>query len=897
MSSFLRHRPRMARYRPFALGLVLVFSSLQLASAKDVPLTGILLYGTRDKMAYVQVSGFLINGKTELRACSGSAPIEKNAYKNLSRVSLTTIKTLERLSDGSMVAQIGDAAPSCVVPSNFKWDQQNSMTPAELAEKSTYTGDIVGSSDPKQTSLPPIDPGAKLLVGSATDKELAEYSLVDRMPTIAGLQAYLSAYGSSLHAAQARTSLTMLLVKDGNASLAIYQTSRKMPAPDYGTLKLAHDRADQAIAVLPANPSAIALRDAVRGELKIYTDDAAAKLKAFQDAITSGHPGYALLLSARTISDQVAEVDPKYPGEISLAEALNTETHSLETLIQTANRQIASKQYDEAYSTIWKYRSIAEEEPQLARIVTAVYQYHLDKGEGEISSAKWDDAIADLKDAVAINATDEAKTSLEKARTGFLEVQNRAAADKALAISKGRAEDNNTLGAYEVLADLTPDQRLLVSEQMTALQGAYVTAAIKKATELQSAHTPIRGRADEDALRLAYTCLNSADTLSGNPEIGLKMELMADTISKHYVDLANRYLSKPLSSGVGLGWAYLNEATQYRPNLDAIRDAMTTTQAAYQMRARLSVGVQFRDQTSRRDSAGFADQLQQAFATGLETSGLPVRVILPGGAGTLEPNFQFVGEILQHRTIRNVKKETLQSQYRSGTREIPNEAWNKADQVYEGALLDLQHSESEFAVASGKGKKAIDAANADVSTKREAVQQSRGVMNSIARTVSEPILSPYSYTRTTLEVTNIIELAFRTVDLAGATVGEPIRIIKGEQAKKFVILDNINPADTRGLKEIDAMPDENQLMTDVEIEARDTLVKAARERVQELPNRILTQARNKAVYGDLEGAAEFYVLYLNCTPAKNTPERTESMDFLSKSFNIRNTANLRAAAE
>ncbi len=104
---------------------------------------------------------------------------------------------------------------------------------------------------------------------------------------------------------------------------------------------------------------------------------------------------------------------------------------------------------------------------------------------------------------------------------------------------------------------------------------------------------------------------------------------MADSISGYYIDLAKKYLNKPLSSGVGLGWSYLNEASQYRPNLDTIRDLMTTSNASYQMRAKLSIGVLFRDQTSRRDSAGFADQLQQAFATGLETSGLQLKSSFP----------------------------------------------------------------------------------------------------------------------------------------------------------------------------------------------------------------------------------------------------------------------------
>jgi hypothetical protein len=398
-------------------------------------------------------------------------------------------------------------------------------------------------------------------------------------------------------------------------------------------------------------------------------------------------------------------------------------------------------------------------------------------------------------------------------------------------------------------------------------------------------------------MRLAYDYLERAEKLTDDPEIKAKLDLMASTIADYYVEVAKKYLTKPLSSGVGLGWAFLNEANHYQPNMSAVRDAMTTNNAAYQMRARLSVSVLFRDQTSRRDSAGFADQLQQAFATGLETSGLPVRVILPGAGGTLEPNFQFVGDILQHRPIRTVKKDTLQSQYRSGLREIPNDAWNKADQQYEAAELELQKAQNALNTAHAKNnKKQIELAEKDFAATEATVQSARSAMNAIPKTIGEDVISPYNYTRTTLELANVVELSFRTIDSSGATLGDPIHVMKGEKATKFVILDNIKPDDTKGLKEIDTQPDESQLMTDVEIEARDTIVKKASERVQELPSRILAQARAKVAANDLDGAGEAYVLYLNCTNATVTPERTEALSFLNKNFNIRNTVDLRAGA-
>ncbi len=868
------------------------------AHAKDVPVTGILIYGDSGKLAYVQVTGLLVNGKTEMRACTGSGPIEKSAYKNFPKVNLETLTTLERLPDGSLAAKVGDAAPSCIVPGNFKWDKDNSLPQAALVEKSTFTGQVVGTSAPGQTALPPFAAGVKFVFGNASDKEFAEYALADRAKSIDQWQSFLTQFPAGAHLAPAKVALSALLLADGNQKLDRYQATRSSAAPAFDALKDAHDRADQALDLQVSNDAAAKLRDAVRVEMKTLCDSASADLKDFQTAMANRTTGYPLLVRAKDLSDHVSAIDSKYAAGITLASSVGAETHALDTVAQTATAQDTSKQYDAAYTTIAKYLSFAGEDPRLKQVVAADYKYHFDKGNAEGAANDWASAVDDLKRATEITGNDEAKAALISAQSSLLIAENKAAADKALAISKQRATDNDTIGAYEVLANLNDGQRLLVKDDMDALKDAYVTAATAKANELQLAHTPINGRADEDAIRQAYDYMLRASKLSTDTDISLKLELMAETISNYYVGVAGKYLNKPLSSGVGLGWSYLNEALQYRPNLDVVRDAMTSNTAAYQMRSRLSIGVVFRDQTSRRDSAGFADQLQQAFATGLETSGLPVKVVLPGAAGSLEPNFQFVGEILQHRAIRDSKVETLQSKYRSGSHEIPNEAWNKADQAYEATLLDLQKAQGALTAAQAKNnKKVIDSADKDVLTAQDAVQKARATMNSIPKTITNDVISPYNYTRTTLSVTNIVELSFRILDSAGNLIGEPIHVMKGDQPRKFVILDNIKPDDTQGVKEIDTRPDETQLMTDVEIEARDTMVNAARDKVQELPLKILAQARAKATSNDLDSAGEAYVLYLNCTPANAAPERAEAVKFLYDNFNIRNTGNLRASAQ
>ncbi len=107
-----------------------------------------------------------------------------------------------------------------------------------------------------------------------------------------------------------------------------------------------------------------------------------------------------------------------------------------------------------------------------------------------------------------------------------------------------------------------------------------------------------------------------------------------------------------------------------------------------------------------------------------------------------------MGEILQHRPIRNAKKETLQSQYRSGSREIPNEAWNKADQEYEAANLNLQKAQSSLTAAQVKNnKKLMEESDKSVTAAQATVQDARGKMNSIPKTLSESVINPYNYTR------------------------------------------------------------------------------------------------------------------------------------------------------
>jgi hypothetical protein len=300
------------------------------------------------------------------------------------------------------------------------------------------------------------------------------------------------------------------------------------------------------------------------------------------------------------------------------------------------------------------------------------------------------------------------------------------------------------------------------------------------------------------------------------------------------------------------------------------------------------VGVVLRDQTSRRESVGFADQLADAIATGLDSSGLPVKVVrqVKDSPDVIQPNFLLVGEILQHRVVKDVNLETLQSKYRAGTREVKNDAWVEANTAYEAAQQQLATAQRTLADAQAqRNKKQIAAATDAVTAAQKQADDARHKMETTEQSRIQSVVAPYNYTRKSIDLTGVIELAFRITDQAGNVVATSTPVRK-DNRKTFVVLENVKPEDTEGVKEQGTDPDETQFLTDLEIQARDELVKSVREKALLLPAKILEMARSRAQQNDLDGAAEAYIAYLNSTPDNGSAERDEAAKFLHDRFNV-----------
>jgi hypothetical protein len=147
------------------------------------------------------------------------------------------------------------------------------------------------------------------------------------------------------------------------------------------------------------------------------------------------------------------------------------------------------------------------------------------------------------------------------------------------------------------------------------------------------------------------------------------------------------------------------------------------------------------------------------------------------------------------------------------------------------------------------------------------------------------VLEPYNYTKKTIDVTAVVELAFRLTDPSGNLI-DSTPSIQREDHKTYVVLENVKPEDTEGVKALNTPPDEVQFVTDLELQARDALVKSIAEKAGRLPEKLLQQARQRSQQQDIDGAAAEYIVFLNSTPDNGSPERAEAAAFLRDHFNL-----------
>ena len=307
---------------------------------------------------------------------------------------------------------------------------------------------------------------------------------------------------------------------------------------------------------------------------------------------------------------------------------------------------------------------------------------------------------------------------------------------------------------------------------------------------------------------------------------------------------------------------------------------------AHAMRSKLSIRVQFRDQTSQRDSQGVAGQLENAIVTGLESSGVPVKVVRAGEATAVEPDYELDGDVLDHHLSVVPTIEPAQSEYRAGEEQVPSEVWNKANRVYESAQDELKTAQADLegAQARGKGGKIKEAKEA-VEAAQKKVEDAHVALDSTPKTLTKDVIRPYTYHKKTIEITGVIKLQFRISD----SLSEPrtdLVPVSREEHKKDILLEDVKPEDTMGVQSAGTVTDPAEFMTSLENSARDELIAAVRKKVDILPGKIYQKAVDREKESDLDGAGEAYLRFLNLTKQDNSIQRVHARQFLMENFNM-----------
>lgn len=873
--------------------VVLAVPALQFTSpiqAKTAGLNAIEIYPDPNGQSFEQLADFVLNGKNEVYPCGGATSFDKSAYHKLNKVGLGPGMVLERDSKGVLMLTFGADAPYCVVPGNIKFEGSAPLSASDLADRALVEGRVLPGGDPLQTQIAPIKPGVKLVFVAAPDQEFAEFLRAERASGIRPWKDFLDKNGSGAHATAARKALAALYVPMGDAGLNAYDRSKGGNDPDYAKLKEARQMADLALAQVSDDAATVELNKKIHDRVLTIAAQSKEKLNLYEQAFKSQLAGYVNLPTAEKLADGAYIVEPATREAADVESQSKQARAAFDKILHDNEAQLAGGHTDEAVEIIAAIKAFAPENKKIADDLQAITDHYIAHAKKLEEASDWAGAATDLEKASAVVPSPETAALLSEARKEALIAANKAAAEAAIEKSKTAETAGDAIASYEVLDDLPPDQRALAVDRIESLKDNYVKAADKAAKAEQKAHEPINGVEDEREIQRAYQYLTRCYGITNDPGLQDRITILGEDLTGYYLQQGKRYADKPDGSGVNIAWTYLTEALEYKSptRLGTIHDEMTTVRAAHLLKSRISVRVEFREGTSRREAVEFAPQLTDAMATGLESAGSGVKVIRPQDSTAVQPNFQLVGEVMRHELSKSQDTVAKTSKYRFGQEQVPNDKWNTADQEYQKANLELASARStlEGAQAHGK-KKEIGDAQKVVQDDEKKVEDLLAKRNSIPQTISHDQERDYSYSQITYHLKVIVELQFRILDSSGNEV-VPRITAKVESPKDYVILQNVKPEDTMGVRNEGSIPNENELLEDGEYRARNELIDKAKAHVAELPAILLAAADRKAADNDGDAAAELYILYLDATPVADSPERLRVRKFLADQFNFKN---------
>lgn len=885
-SSFLAGR--LQQFRRLALLVVLVPQFSEQLLAKTAGLAAIEVYSGANGMAYEQIAGFVLNGKNEVYLCPDSPQWDKSEYRKLAKVTLAPGMSLERNDKGVLMLTQASGAPACVVPGNIKLEKGDALTPSALADKAILEGSVLPASDPQQTQIYGLKAGVKIIFVDAPNQELAEFLRADKAGDVAGWEAYLSKGGSEQHTQSAKRALAQLYTRSAATAFADFESSKNGTDPQHAKLKTARQMTDKARALVPDDKEALILVEKIHADVIEMSKAAMQRLDLYRSALAQQKPGFSNLPAAEKLADSANDIEPS-TAEAASAEKETRQARALyEGPLKESEGMIAAHRPDEAAEKIKLLMCFSNEVPRISddlRAISALYVNHA-KSLGE--SEKWSEAVANLKNAVALVPSQDTQALLVEAQEKALEAASKTAADEAIKKSADLESSGNIIAAFEILDDLPKSSRDLVLQRISDLKDKYVEAAEKEAKSAQGAHLPINGLQDEIDIQAAYDYMQRCYRLTGDPGLRDSFLVLGDALSGYYLQQGKRYALKPDGSGANVGWAYLTKALQYRSaiNSSPAHDEQTRVFAAHLLKEKLSVKVDFRDGTSRREGGHFPDELGDALASRLESSGYQIKVVRTE-ATPVPANFQLIGDVLEHSMTNDIRNVPKSSNFLAGYDQIQNEEWTKISREIDKLNREIDTARTELQGAETRGKKKdIATANATIKEDGAKVDELQAKLDHIPKMILQPQNKPYTFTEVVHDRNVTVELQFHILDSANTEIVARRKIHK-ETPQSYTVRENVKSEDTNGIKNDAVIPDENRVFEQTEYQARDELIAEAKEELSELPGIILKTADRKAIDGDIDGAAELYILYLNCTPVADTAERSKAQKYLLDQFNFK----------
>ncbi len=868
----------------------------------DQRLTAIVLYQGSRGPAYAVVSDLTLNEKRELFVCDGFPTLDKDQYRRLPKVPLMEARSLRRAPGGSLV-MVTSGGEQCVVPLNLKLEGKAPYQLGGLVERTLLKGTLVGRSSNSDAVLPPFRAVAEIHFTAAWDSDLAEYLRARSVQSVALWKDYVRQFGQGPRGPEARRSLAKLVAGEAEREMSVFrESSRTAAKPSYEPLRRALVLAQEALQVHAGSGEAAAVRDQIHKQLGGMLASARLSVEAFRKSQAEQTPGYTRLEEALARLEDLRSVDPMFAG----AEALFVEARelagSLEQALASAEALAASRRLDEAYRAIARYRQYRGELPRIQSIVDRAFQFRRDKGRALMENSQWEAAAQELRAALAYKEDAETTRTLAAVESELAKARDRQRAEEALEMSQRYAAQRKFIEAYDTLAGLTENQRAYVGDQLSALQPNYRQDLLARAQQLVRLHLPIRGVADQQGVRQAYDYLRMASELEEEDVVQVRMDVLGERISQYYLERARELFAKPRGTGAGLGWHLLLEAQRLQPDSAAVRDLLTQYAPIYETRAKLSVGIQLRDLTSRRDSLGFADQLADTVAAGLEASGLPgIKIAHRSNSPAVDPasgglrlpdaNFLLLGDILQHQLLRKVEVQGVASRYRASQREIKNPAWVQAN----NQALELERSyqvaqEVHQSRVGAMNKREAQASQSNVEQLRARAEAARRQAQRLDENLLQDVILPYNYTKRTIMLTATVEIAFRLTEPTAAA-SPPPQTVRAQIPRQFTLQEDVSPHDVEGVVAKGSLPDENQLLAEAERDTQAQLMAKLVEQMRQAPAGLLAEARRLQAAGDLAGAAEKYIQYVNSTPPQETPERNEALGYLKKEFGVTTVKN------